>query len=85
MKIKIIGLPCQETERVIFNVQNAVIGISDAPIICTEHDIEKMKRLVGSIPVVLFNDTMKSCGRIPSVEEVKEWMQEELAEQISLT
>ena len=77
MKIKIYGLQCQETERVIFNVQNAVIGMFDAPIVCWEHDIEKMKLWIGSIPVVLFDDTMKSSGSVPSTEEIKEWLKEE--------
>ncbi len=77
MKIKIYGLQCQETERVIFNVQSAVMGREDAPIICWINDIEKMKLWIGIIPVLLFDDTMKSCGYVPSTEEIKEWLKEE--------
>lgn len=84
MKIKVIGLPCAKTNRTLINAQAAATEFEDRPkvhLISDIYEIAEMGRL--HTPTVMVNEKLKLTGRIPSVYEIKTWIEEELEEEIA--
>jgi small redox-active disulfide protein 2 len=78
MEIKILGMGCPRCDEVMKRTMNALTELNVAA------DVQKVKDLkeissysVFSTPGLMINNTVKSQGRIPSVVEIKEWIQEE--------
>ena len=79
MEIKILGMGCPRCDEVMNRTMNALAELNVAA------DVQKVKYVkeissygVLSTPGLVINDKVKSQGRIPSVAEIKEWIQEEM-------
>jgi len=79
MEIKILGMGCPRCDEVMNRTINALAELNVAA------DVQKVKYVkeissygVLSTPGLVINDKVKSQGRIPSVAEIKEWIQEEM-------
>lgn len=76
MKIEIFGpgcARCKQTERIVREALSS-LGIQ-AQVIKVEDIREYAQRGVTFTPAVAINGQMKCSGRIPKLEEVKEWLQ----------
>jgi small redox-active disulfide protein 2 len=78
MTIKILGSGCPNCQKLEENAEKAVqeLGLKDVKV---EHiyDIDKVIEMgVAMTPAIMFDDEIKAQGRIPEVEEIKEWLRE---------
>jgi len=78
MKIKILGSGCPKCQKLESNAQKAVeeLGLKDVKV---EHiyDINKIIEMgIAFTPAIAFDDEIKAQGRIPEVEEIKEWLRQ---------
>jgi small redox-active disulfide protein 2 len=78
MKIKILGSGCPKCQKLEANAQKAVeeLGLKDVKV---EHiyDINKIIEMgIAFTPAIAFDDEIKAQGRIPEVEEIKEWLRQ---------
>ena len=79
MKIEIMGMGCQKCIRLFETVQKAVKELgSNAEVIKIEDAEEIVKRGIIVTPAILINGDVKSSGNIPSLNEIKKWISEEL-------
>ncbi len=86
MHIKIVGLPSAKINRTLVNAQAAATEFEQRPKVHVVSDIEKILAMGAALttPAILVNDKLKlSSGRIPSVHEIKTWIEEELEEEIA--
>ena len=78
MDIKIFGPGCAKCELLEKNVKEALekVNIEDANVEKVS-EIEKIveERILGT-PGLMINGDIKATGRIPSVEEIKDWLDE---------
>ena len=78
MEIKILGMGCPRCEEVMKRTMNALAELNMAADVQKVKDIKEISTYgVLSTPGLVINNTVKSLGRIPSVVEIKEWIQEE--------
>jgi hypothetical protein len=81
MVVTVFGLPCVKTDRTLMNVEEAVGGFRRRTRVTWVGEIEEMNRWgVHQTPTVCVNNKPKSHGRIPSIHEVKTWIEEEMRE-----
>lgn len=78
MIIKILGSGCPKCQKLEQNAKKAVeeLGLKDVKV---EHiyDIDKIIEMgIALTPAILFDDEIKASGRIPEVEEIKNWLKE---------
>ena len=79
MDIKILGKGCPRCEEVEKRTMNALAELNIAANVQKVKDIKEISSYgVFSTPGLVINDTVKSQGRIPSPEEIKVWIKEEL-------
>jgi len=76
MVIKILGSGCPSCQLLEAQAKKAVeeLGLTDVQI---EHiyDIDKIIEMgIAFTPAIAFDDEVKASGRIPSVEEIKNWL-----------
>ena len=78
MEIKILGTGCPRCSEVEKRTMNALAKLGMAA------DVQKIKNLnaiaqygIFGTPGLVINGKVKSSGRIPSVEEIKSWIQAE--------
>jgi len=76
MKIKILGSGCPKCQKLEENAKKAVeeLGLENVEI---EHiyDIDKIIEMgVAITPAIMFDDEIKAQGKIPEVEEIKNWL-----------
>lgn len=78
MKVKILGTGCPRCDEVEKRTKNALAELNMAA------DVQKVKNIneiaeygVFGTPGLVINGKVKSSGRIPSLEEIKTWVQEE--------
>ena len=78
MTIEVFGLGSVKTKRTLVNVEEAASEFDDGLAISWIDDIARMSK-VGIIytPTVLVIGKVKSLGRIPSVHEIKTWVEQE--------
>ncbi len=78
MEIKILGMGCPRCEEVMKRTMNALAELNMAADVQKVKDIKEISTYgVLSTPGLVINNTVKSQGRIPSVVEIKEWIQAE--------
>lgn len=78
MVIKILGSGCPNCQLLEAKARKAVeeLGLNDVKV---EHlyDINKILEMgITFTPAIAFDDEIKAEGRIPEVEEIKNWLQE---------
>lgn len=76
MNIKILGSGCPNCQKLEANAKQAVeaLGLKDVKI---EHifDIDKIiKYGVMTTPAIVIDEQVKAAGKIPNVEEIKNWL-----------
>jgi len=78
MEIKILGMGCSRCDEVLKRTMNALAELNMAADVQKVKDIKEISSYgVLSTPGLVIDNTVKSQGRIPSVVEIKEWIQEE--------
>ena len=76
MTIKILGSGCPNCQKLEANAKKAVeeLGLKDVQI---EHvyEIDKIIEYgVMSTPAIVIDEEVKAAGRIPDIEEIKNWL-----------
>ena len=79
MKIKILGGGCPRCEKLEQTTREAAntLGI-EAEFIKVKNMNEIMQYEILETPALVIDEKVKSYGRIPSKEEIMEWMRDEL-------
>ncbi len=79
MKIKILGGGCPRCEKLEQTTRDAAntLGI-EAEFIKVKNMNEIMQYEILETPALVIDEKVKSYGRIPSKEEIMEWMRDEL-------
>ena len=78
MTIKILGSGCPNCQTLENNAKKAVEEL-DLKDVKVEHiyEINKIIEMgIAFTPAVAFDDEIKAAGRIPDVEEIKNWLRE---------
>jgi small redox-active disulfide protein 2 len=79
MEIKILGPGCPRCHEVEKRTMNALIELNIAGDVEKVTDIKKiMEYKIFSTPGLIINGKVKCSGRIPSLEEIKNWIKEEM-------
>lgn len=76
MQIKILGSGCPNCQTLEEKAKKAVeeLGLENAEIEHI-HDITKITEYgVMSTPAIVIDEQVKASGRIPEVEEIKDWL-----------
>lgn len=76
MKIEVLGTGCPKCQATIRNVEQAIkeLGIQ-AEVVKVDDIAEITARGVMVTPALAVDGEIKCSGRIPSVEEIKSWIQ----------
>ncbi|MCK4413442.1 MAG: TM0996/MTH895 family glutaredoxin-like protein [Candidatus Eisenbacteria sp.] len=76
-KIQVVGTGCPKCNRMAANVSEAVAALD------LDADVEKITDLDGIVasgvlltPGLIVNGRMLISGRVPSVEQIKEWLEQ---------
>jgi small redox-active disulfide protein 2 len=79
MEIRILGPGCRRCHEVEKRTINALAELNVSADIQKVSDIKKIAecRIIGT-PGLVINGKVKSYGRIPSLDEIKAWIKEEL-------
>jgi small redox-active disulfide protein 2 len=79
MEIRILGPGCPRCHEVEKRTINALAELSVSADVQKVTDIKKIAeyRIIGT-PGLVINGKVKSYGRIPSLDEIKAWIKEEL-------
>jgi small redox-active disulfide protein 2 len=78
MEIKVLGPGCRNCEKLEADAKQAVKETgADATVAKVTDMAEIMRFGVLSTPGLVINGKVKSYGRIPSVKEIKTWIEEE--------
>lgn len=79
MEIRILGPGCPRCGEVEKRTINALAGLNVVADVRKITDIKKISEYkVFATPGLVINGKVKSSGRIPSLEEIKNWIQEEM-------
>jgi small redox-active disulfide protein 2 len=78
MEIRILGAGCPRCDEVEKRTLNALIRLNVAADVQKVKDIQEIAKygILGT-PGLVINGQIKSSGRIPSLEEIQKWIQEE--------
>lgn len=77
MDIKVLGMGCARCRDLEQRVRKALAETGLAAEVEKVEDIQKiMTYRVMATPGLVLNGTVKSAGRLPSVEDIKNWLQE---------
>ncbi|MDD8024934.1 MAG: thioredoxin family protein [Acidobacteriota bacterium] len=77
MDIKVLGMGCARCHDLEKRVHQALAEAGVAAEVEKVEDIQKiMTYRVMATPGLVIDGVVKSAGRIPSVEEIKNWIQE---------
>jgi len=76
MKIEVLGTGCPKCQATVRNAEQAIkeLGIQ-AEVVKVEHLSEITARGVMVTPALAIDGEIKCSGRIPTVEEIKGWLQ----------
>lgn len=79
MEIRILGPGCPRCHEVEKRTINALAELNISADVQKITDIKKIAEYkIMSTPGFVINDKIKSYGRIPSFEEIKNWIREEV-------
>ena len=77
MEIKVLGTGCPKCRKVYANAQRAIADLGIAVKLEKVEAIDEILRYgVMMTPAVVINGRVRASGRIPSMEELKKWLQE---------
>lgn len=80
MEIKVLGPGCSRCESLEKEVINALAELDVAADVKKIKDIQQMMSYkIMSTPALVINDKVKVAGRVPKREEIKKFINEELA------
>lgn len=83
MEIKILGMGCPRCDEVMNRTINALAELKIAADVQKIKDIKEISSYsVLSTPGLVINGKVKTQGRIPSIAEIKEWIQQEMQESV---
>lgn len=79
MEIRILGPGCPRCHEVEKRTMNALVELNVAADLQNVSDFKKIAeyKIIGT-PGLVINGKVKCYGRIPSVNEIKAWIKEEL-------
>jgi small redox-active disulfide protein 2 len=81
MEIKILGAGCPRCKELEKRTVNALAELNVGADVQKIKDIKAIaKHGVFTTPGLVINKTVKSSGRLPSSDEIKNWINEELQE-----
>ncbi len=76
MEIEVLGIGCAKCKKLEENVRNAVAELGIEATVTKVEDIAKiMEHGVMNTPGVVIDGVVKSEGRVPSEQEIKNWLQ----------
>jgi small redox-active disulfide protein 2 len=76
VEIEVLGIGCAKCKKLEENVRNAVAELGIEATVTKVEDIAKiMEHGVMSTPGVVIDGVVKSEGRVPSEQEIKNWLQ----------
>ncbi|NYB51335.1 MAG: TM0996/MTH895 family glutaredoxin-like protein [Methanobacteriaceae archaeon] len=76
MKITVYGTGCANCQALENNARRAVEELSvDADIVKVQEMDQIFEAGITGTPGLAINDEIKSMGRIPSVDEIKKWIE----------
>jgi len=79
MDIKILGPGCPRCGEVKKRTINALAELDVSADVQKVKDLKKISEFkVFATPGLVINGKVKASGRIPSLEEIKKWIQEEM-------
>ena len=75
MKIEVLGMGCSNCNKL---YQNAVEAVKSSGKEIEVTKVEDIKRIMGygvlSTPALVIDGLVKAAGKVPKVEEIKEWI-----------
>ncbi|HAN09440.1 MAG TPA: redox-active disulfide protein 2 [Clostridiales bacterium] len=78
MNIKILGMGCANCKKLYQSAEEAVKELNTDANIEKVEDIQKiMEYGVMRTPAIVINEKVKAFGRVPSKDEIKEYIKEE--------
>jgi small redox-active disulfide protein 2 len=81
MEIRILGPGCRNCEKLVQDAKQAAKDAGVAADVAKITDMaEIMKQGVLSTPGLMINGKVKSTGRLPSIKEIRKWIEESLKE-----
>ena len=79
MEIRILGTGCPRCNELEKRTINALAELKVAADLQKVKDIKEISKYgVFATPGLVINSTVKSSGRLPSSDEIKNWIREEL-------
>lgn len=79
MEIRILGTGCPRCNELEKRTINALAELSVGADVQKVKDIKEISKYgVFATPGLVINNTVKSSGRLPSSDEIKNWINEEL-------
>lgn len=76
MKIKILGTGCPNCQKLQKNVEQAILEIQSNNI--SVEKVEDIDKIIGfgiiSTPALVIDEKIMTSGRIPDIEEIKNWL-----------
>ena len=77
MNVKVLGMGCARCRDLERRVRNILAETGLAADVEKVEDVQKiMTYRIMATPALVINGAVKSAGRIPSVEEIKNWLKE---------
>jgi len=75
MKIEILGMGCSNCNKLYQNVLDAVKQSGNEVEVTKVEDIKKIMGYgVMSTPALVIDGVVKTAGKVPKVEQIKEWI-----------
>jgi small redox-active disulfide protein 2 len=79
MEIRILGTGCPRCKELEKRTINALAELNVGADVQKVKDINEISKYrVFATPGLVINNTVKSSGRLPSSDEIKSWIEEEL-------
>lgn len=84
MTIRVLAWFGPKTEQTLLNAQAALSDFEPDSKIEWISDVYEMTALgITRMPAIIINEKLKSAGRIPSVHEIKSWIEKEIAKELA--
>jgi hypothetical protein len=84
MEIKIFGIPEPKITQIILNAETAAADFEEQPEVVFSDNLAEMSASgIHHMPAVTVNGKLRSVGRIPSVYEFTNWINEDVSELVA--